>query len=69
MYEKVRVDPGKCNGCGECLIHCPKGPRIFGIVDRDDRKVCIVMDASFCLGCTSCLTHCRNAAIELWKGG
>ncbi|VUT28102.1 MAG: 2-oxoglutarate-acceptor oxidoreductase subunit OorD [Candidatus Syntrophoarchaeum sp. GoM_oil] len=69
MYEKVRIDTARCDGCGNCLSHCPKAPAIFRIVKRRDSSVCEVQDASFCLGCTNCLTYCKNCAIELGKGG
>ncbi|MHC1572638.1 MAG: 4Fe-4S binding protein [Methanosarcinales archaeon] len=65
MDPKVRINPGRCDGCGVCLSHCPKGPAIFRIVESGDDRVCEVLDWSFCLGCTRCLTHCRRGAIEI----
>ncbi len=61
----IIVDAEKCTGCGECIRVCPKGPRIYRIVDKKGRKVAEVVDKSFCIGCTTCIMACRPEAIRL----
>ncbi len=62
---EIFVDEEKCTGCGECVRVCPKGPRIYRIVEKKGRKVAEVMDKSFCFGCTSCVGVCKLGAIRL----
>ncbi|MBU4372930.1 MAG: 4Fe-4S binding protein [Euryarchaeota archaeon] len=31
----IIVDAEKCTSCGECIRACPKGPRIYRIVEKD----------------------------------
>lgn len=61
----VFIDEEKCTGCGECITVCPKGPRIYRIVEKNGRKVVEVIDKSFCIGCTNCAGICRPKAIRL----
>ncbi|HHI30368.1 ferredoxin [Methanosarcinales archaeon ex4484_138] len=68
MHPKVRINPDRCDGCGACLSHCPKGPAIFEIVESDDDMVCEVLDPGSCLGCTHCLAHCKRGAISINDG-
>lgn len=65
---KIIVDEEKCTGCGECVRVCPKGPRIYRIVEKNGRMVSVVVDRSFCLGCTICVGACRAKAITLERG-
>ncbi|MCE8425836.1 MAG: 4Fe-4S binding protein [Candidatus Methanoperedens sp.] len=64
----IIVDEEKCTGCSECMRVCPKGPRIFRIVEKHGRNVAEVMDKSFCIGCTTCIAACRPKAIRLERG-
>ncbi len=62
---EVYIDTEKCTGCGECIRVCPKGPRIYRIVEKNGKKKAEVADVSFCMGCTTCVTACRAGAIRL----
>ena len=62
---EIFIDPEKCTGCGECVRVCPKGPRIYRIVEKNGKKVAELMDKSFCLGCTTCVASCPPKAIKL----
>jgi NAD-dependent dihydropyrimidine dehydrogenase PreA subunit len=64
----IFVDAEKCTGCGECIRLCPKGPRIYRLVERNGKMVVEVADKSFCIGCTLCITACKQGAIRLERG-
>ena len=50
----VRVDPGRCNGCGACVRHCPMD--IKHVSDRE------------CIACGKCMDHCAQGAISIRCG-
>ena len=58
---KVNIDV-KCDGCGECVEHCPVGA-IAG--ERGKR---FVVDKEKCIGCGICLDKCYVHAIAMWGG-
>ncbi len=62
---EIFIDEEKCTGCGECIRVCPKGPRIYRVIEKNSRKVAQVVDKSFCIGCTTCIMACRPKAIRL----
>lgn len=55
----IKIDEGKCNGCGECIPNCPEGA-----LQVIDGKVRLVSDL-FCDGLGACLGHCPQGAIEI----
>jgi len=61
----IFIDTEKCTGCGECRRVCPKGPRIYRLVNKNGRFVAEVVDKSFCIGCTNCVGACKPKAIRL----
>jgi NAD-dependent dihydropyrimidine dehydrogenase PreA subunit len=62
---EIYVDTEKCTGCKECIRVCPKGPRIYRIVEKKGKMVAEVVDRSFCTGCTACVGACKPRAIRL----
>ncbi len=52
----VRVDPERCNGCGECAKMCQ------GDVFEVSSKACAVRPEN-CLGCRACVALCQREAI------
>jgi ferredoxin len=62
---KIYIDEQKCIGCGKCKAACPKGPRVYSIEEKDEKKVCILKDSSYCLGCRMCVNVCLEDAITL----
>ena len=50
----VKVDAGRCNGCGACVRHCP-----MDVVRVGDRE---------CIHCVKCMDACTRGAISLKAG-
>lgn len=55
----VRIDEGKCNGCGLCIPNCAEGA-----IQIVDGKAKLVSD-KFCDGLGACLGHCPEDAITI----
>ncbi len=62
---QIDIDPDKCRGEGVCRAVCPKGGRIYKIVDLGGRRLAVVMDESSCMGCTLCVSRCPFDAIRI----
>ncbi len=59
----AHVDPGRCDGAGECVTVCPYEDAIhLEIVNGVEQA--IVTPAN-CAGCGSCVSACPNQAIDL----
>ena len=50
----VKLDPGRCTGCGACVRACPMDVRSVG--DRE------------CISCGHCMDRCRQGALSLSCG-
>ena len=54
---KAIVDESKCDGCGECVEHCP--------VDAIKLNGKASINAAVCKGCGACIGYCPRDAIDL----
>jgi ferredoxin len=54
-YNSVRLDPGKCNGCINCLKRCPTGATRL----RDGKAH---INEEWCIGCGECVRICERGA-------
>lgn len=55
----IKIDEGKCNGCGLCIPNCPEGA--LQIIDEKAR---LISDL-FCDGLGACIGHCPEGAITI----
>jgi len=55
----IKIDEGKCNGCGLCIPNCREGA--LQIIDGKARLV----NDLFCDGLGACLGHCPQGAITV----
>ncbi|MDD4910553.1 MAG: 4Fe-4S binding protein [Candidatus Omnitrophica bacterium] len=55
----IKIDEGKCNGCGLCVPNCPEGA--MQIIDGKAR---LISDL-FCDGLGACIGHCPQGAITI----
>lgn len=54
---QIKVDAGKCDGCGECVESCPG--EVYELVD----KKATVVNEDECHGCHTCEDLCETDAI------
>jgi len=54
-----RIDPKRCNGCGDCVVICPVGAL------KVIKKVATMVDQASCCreSCRICERHCSRDAI------
>ncbi len=57
-----KVDPKKCNGCGDCVVICPVGAL------KVEKKVAVMADPASCCrqSCRICEYHCQKDAIRAY---
>lgn len=58
----LRLDTGKCIGCGMCTIVCPHA--VFALEGRKAR----VRDRDACMECGACARNCPVTAIAVRAG-
>lgn len=58
----IKIDEGKCNGCGLCIPKCHEG--VIAIVDGKARMVRDI----FCDKLGACVGHCPQGAVTIeWR--
>lgn len=60
-WGRVRVDAGRCNGCGLCLKACPSSVLVL----EDEKARMKTEGVVQCMACSDCTAICPVAAIEL----
>jgi len=58
----LKLDAGRCTGCGFCLNVCPRG-----VIARQGRKTAIV-EKDNCIECGACARNCPAGAITVQAG-
>ncbi|MEW6105446.1 MAG: 4Fe-4S dicluster domain-containing protein [Bacillota bacterium] len=54
----IRVDSGRCDGCGECVAACP-----YGVI-RVEPGMRIAVKCDLCGGEPACVAHCPQGALQ-----
>jgi ferredoxin-type protein NapH len=52
---KVKVDMGKCEGCGKCMEVCPTA------IEKPEE----IENCTDCIRCGRCIETCENGAIKI----
>jgi NAD-dependent dihydropyrimidine dehydrogenase PreA subunit len=60
-FFSLRVDEGKCRGCGTCVDVCPTG--VFEVYDQDGQPKAKVVRLARCEQCTACVKQCPSGAV------
>jgi len=58
----LKLDPGKCNGCGMCAIVCPHA--VFVLKAGKSR----IDDRDACMECGACAMNCPRDALTVRSG-
>lgn len=53
-----KVKRKKCVGCGDCVVHCPRGA--LSLIEKK-----AVINPKKCIGCGECIIICPNSAIQI----
>ena len=59
----IRIDVGKCTGCGKCIEVCPGN-----LLYKNEKCQTYIKYPRDCWGCTSCVKECQAGAIRYYLG-
>ncbi len=59
----LRIDPGRCTGCGWCVAACPLD--LLSLRREGWSKRSVLDDAARCTGCRLCERRCPFGAIAV----
>lgn len=59
----LKLDPGKCIGCGMCISVCPH--EVFSLDCNNRAKI---IDIDMCMECGACAMNCPVSAISVRSG-
>lgn len=63
---QARIDPARCNGCGNCLRYCPvEALTLEKGEDQGEGKAAARLFKELCLGCGVCVENCPRRALSL----
>ncbi len=62
IYWRPSIDPGKCTGCGMCVVTCSEKRNVFGY-DIKNRKAVVLYPDNCMVGCNNCQVGCLWEAI------
>ena len=60
--ETLALDPGRCNGCRECIEVCPHA--VFAMSAGKAQ----ILDRASCMECGACARNCASRAITVTAG-
>lgn len=66
-WEKPRIIPALCTGCGTCAEICPAG--VLKMAEVRERRIASVEHPSSCISCYWCRNYCMFSAIDMVING
>jgi NAD-dependent dihydropyrimidine dehydrogenase PreA subunit len=61
---EIKIDPEKCEGCGECVKICPLD--VLELAEFGGKKIARVVNIDLCFKCHGCEQNCIQGAIKVY---